>query len=80
MAEVMAATTNEAASSPKTSGSPMPSRSPERAGPTITPTWKTIWVRAAAAARCRRSTMPGTAAERAVLEKPKSPAASALTT
>ena len=58
----------------------MPSRRPESAGPTMTPSWKTICVRAAAAGICRRSTMPGTAAMRAVLEKPVRPAASALTT
>ncbi len=58
----------------------MPSRRPESAGPTITPSWKTICVMAAAAGMCRRSTMPGTAAMRAVLEKPVKPAATALTT
>ena len=58
----------------------MPSRSPESAGPTMTPIWKTICVMAAAAGICRRSTMPGTAAMRAVLENPVRPAASALTT
>ena len=58
----------------------MPRSRPESAGPTITPTWKTICVMAAAAGICRRSTMPGTAAIRAVLEKPVKPAASALMT
>ncbi len=58
----------------------MPRRIPESAGPTMTPTWKTICVMAAAAARCRRSTMPGTEAMRAVLENPMSPAARELTT
>ena len=46
----------------------------------MTPTWKTICVMAAAAGIWRRSTMPGTAAMRAVLEKPVRPAASALMT
>ena len=56
----------------------MPSRTPESAGPTMTPTCITIWLRAAAAIRWRRSTSPGTAAVRAVLLKPMKPAASAL--
>ena len=58
----------------------MPSRTPESAGPTTTPTWKTTCVMARAAVRCRRSTMPGTEAMRAVLENPVNPAASELTT
>ena len=58
----------------------MPSRRPESAGPTMTPSWKMICIMAAAAAKCRRSTMPGTAAMRAVLEKPMRPAARELTT
>ena len=45
----------------------------------MTPTWKTICV-AAAAGICRRSTMPGTTAIRAVLENPMKPAARELTT
>ena len=56
----------------------MASRIPDSAGPTTVPTWNTIWVMAAAAGRCRRSTMPGTDAMRAVLEKPWKPAATAL--
>ena len=58
----------------------MPSRIPESAGPTTVPTWMMICIMANAAARWRRSTMPGTEAMRAVLENPMKPAASELTT
>ena len=58
----------------------MPSRRPESAGPTTVPTWMMICIMAKAAESCRRSTMPGTEAMRAVLEKPIRPAARELTT
>ncbi len=74
------ATTKEAASRTKTNGSPMPSRIPDSAGPTMTPVWTTIWFIAMAAGMRRRSTRRGTEAMRAVFEKPMRPAASELTT